>query len=285
LGNGYTYANNNPWSNVDPSGLCAQTIKNAVAGLKHTLGGLWDTLKKMESNAERGLAEDGSEVEVAKGWFLDPIIGLATGAFNSALGAATNPLGAPGEAIKQAIGVGRFVQDIFENPDTYKAKAIEWAGDPRHIGELGSQTLLAAGGAFVGGEAVAGRAAGLAEEAAGAANAARVAEDLAGAASRAAESVGSGSGPAYGTRVHAAFKQEVLGMEDFSPEVSYLNGAEVKYGTPGSVRVDAIYGPRDKPLAIYDLKTGGASLTQRRIQQIQSHIPGGSSVPVTEVRP
>lgn len=44
-------------------------------------------------------------------------------------------------------------------------------------------------------------------------------------------------------------------------------------------------GTVDAPTAVYDLKTGSATLTPARIQQIQSHLPGGSSVPVYEVRP
>jgi len=42
-----------------------------------------------------------------------------------------------------------------------------------------------------------------------------------------------------------------------------------------------IYAPR----AVYDLKTGSAELTPARIAEIQQHLPGGTSVPVIEVKP
>ena len=106
-------------------------------------------------------------------------------------------------------------------------------------------------------------------------------------ANRAVEIEGPGQGGAYGTRVHTWFAglvQSVFGSE-FSTEVSYLNGREVPYGTKGAVRVDVVQGPRDAPQAIYDLKTGSAELTLERIQQIQQHVPGGSSVPVIEIKP
>jgi RHS repeat-associated protein len=113
-----------------------------------------------------------------------------------------------------------------------------------------------------------------------------LADDLAAAATRARNTVGSGSGGAYGTRVHTAFEAEVQGLnQGLSTEISYLNGREVLRGTPGSVRLDVVNGPRDAPISIFDLKTGGAQLTPARIQQIQSHVPGGANVPVLEVRP
>jgi RHS repeat-associated protein len=113
-------------------------------------------------------------------------------------------------------------------------------------------------------------------------------EDELGAAARSAvDTVGPGSGPVYGTEVHAAFKADVqaLGNPDLSVEVSYLNQEVVPYGTPGSIRADVVLGPVEAPTAIYDLKTGTAYLSPQRIQQIQSQIPGGSSVPVYKVTP
>jgi hypothetical protein len=54
---------------------------------------------------------------------------------------------------------------------------------------------------------------------------------------------------------------------------------------PCSVRLDVVNGPLNAPVSIFDLKTGSATLTPARIQQIQSHIPGGANVPVFPVRP
>jgi len=110
-------------------------------------------------------------------------------------------------------------------------------------------------------------------------------DELSAAANRAATSVGPGSGSAYGTAVHSAFRTEVnaLGDANLLTEQSYLNGVPVRYGTPGSVRLDVVEGPLANPTAGYDLKTGGASLTPSRVQQIQSHLP--SAAPIYEVRP
>ncbi len=113
-----------------------------------------------------------------------------------------------------------------------------------------------------------------------------LADDLAAAATRARNTVGSGSGGAYGTRVHTAFEAEVNGLnQGLSTEISYLNGQVVRRGTASSVRLDVVNGPLNAPVSIFDLKTGSATLTPARIQQIQSHIPGGANVPVFPVRP
>jgi hypothetical protein len=132
----------------------------------------------------------------------------------------------------------------------------------------------------------AGRLARAVDDLAGAKNGATLADDLAAAATRARNTVGQGSGGAYGTRVHTAFEAEVQGLNrGLSTEISYLNGNVVLRGTPGSVRLDVVNGPLNAPVSIFDLKTGSATLTPARIQQIQSHIPGGANVPVFPVRP
>ena len=59
----------------------------------------------------------------------------------------------------------------------------------------------------------------------------------------------------------------------------------VDYGTPGSIRADVVEGPVDAPTGIYDLKTGNATLTPARTAQIQNEVPGGSKVPVKEIKP
>lgn len=97
---------------------------------------------------------------------------------------------------------------------------------------------------------------------------------------------GSGRGPVNGTHAHSAFEAQVkaLGNASFRTEVSYLNGQVVPRGTNGSIRVDVLEGSPTAPRAIYDLKTGNASLSQSRIQQIQSHVPGGANVSVIEIK-
>lgn len=91
----------------------------------------------------------------------------------------------------------------------------------------------------------------------------------------AAKVIGPGKGAVHGTRIHTVLKQLILQLGRFGihVEVSYLNGKVVPAGTPGSVRLDVVVGSREKPEAIYDLKTGGAGLTSTRILQIRQHLP------------
>jgi hypothetical protein len=93
---------------------------------------------------------------------------------------------------------------------------------------------------------------------------------------------------AHGTRVHTVFARRVsaLGLSQFRVEVSYLNGLEVRRGTPGSIRVDVAEGSFEAPTAIYDLKTGTRGLTPARISEIRRHLPAGSKdIPILEIRP
>lgn len=89
----------------------------------------------------------------------------------------------------------------------------------------------------------------------------------------------------YGTLVHSALKTEVDALGgSLRSEVSVLDGHIVRYGTPGSVRLDAVeLGPNGQIQAVYDLKTGCAALTPSRIQQIQQAVR--APVPIYEVRP
>ena len=106
------------------------------------------------------------------------------------------------------------------------------------------------------------------------------------AAQKANTSTGAGRGPVHGTKVHTAFEAEVNALRNanLTTEVSYLNGVRVRRGTPGAVRLDVVEGPVTAPTAIYDLKTGSAKLTPARIAEIQKHVPGGTNVPVIEIR-
>ncbi|MCC7001786.1 MAG: hypothetical protein IT357_06500 [Gemmatimonadaceae bacterium] len=96
--------------------------------------------------------------------------------------------------------------------------------------------------------------------------------------------VGPGRGAVHGTRVHRAM-EKILSAADEATEVSYKNGDVVKRGTPGSIRIDAIEGSMDAPTAIYDLKTGAATLTERRIRLMRKHLPEASKdAPIVEVK-
>jgi hypothetical protein len=52
------------------------------------------------------------------------------------------------------------------------------------------------------------------------------------------------------------------------------------------VRLDVVEGDITSPTAVYDLKTGSATLTPSRISQIRANLPEGSQdTPVTEINP
>ena len=53
-----------------------------------------------------------------------------------------------------------------------------------------------------------------------------------------------------------------------------------------SVRLDVVEGNIFEPNAVYDLKTGSATLTPDRIAQIQANLPTGyQDIPIVEIRP
>jgi RHS repeat-associated protein len=106
------------------------------------------------------------------------------------------------------------------------------------------------------------------------------------AATRATQLAGPGRGPVHGTKAHSIFEQQVksLGRNDLHTEVSYRFGQLVPRGTKGSVRVDVAQGPRNAPVSIFDYKTGSATLSARRIQQLRTHVPGGQNISIFELR-
>ena len=106
-------------------------------------------------------------------------------------------------------------------------------------------------------------------------------------ASSVLKELGKGKGPVYGIKAHAAFAKAAQGLKvgkyTIKTEVSYLEGIIVKHGTKGSARIDAgLYDSKDNLIQVFDLKTGGAKLTEKQIQHIQNHTT--SKVPVTEIR-
>jgi hypothetical protein len=98
---------------------------------------------------------------------------------------------------------------------------------------------------------------------------------LEGLAKQAMESVGPGRGRVHGTHVHAAFAKLVKDaveqgkLSNARTEVSYMeDGPASRYGQAGSLRVDVIWEDKDsKTLKIYELKTGAARLTERRVDR------------------
>jgi hypothetical protein len=91
-----------------------------------------------------------------------------------------------------------------------------------------------------------------------------------------------------GTNIHtewAKLLREKYGSS-VRTERSFLDGVEYDYSPSGSIRVDAImYDATGKPVAIYDLKTGGAELTPARIAEIRAQLPDNlKDVPIKEIR-
>lgn len=110
---------------------------------------------------------------------------------------------------------------------------------------------------------------------------------------KAADIVGPGKGPVYGTHVHGALedliKQGVLDEvlpEGMRAEISYVpNGEEANYGTKGSIRVDIIYEVGSDTVYVYELKTGGAALKEPRIDRTLRYFAGKKTVIVMELNP
>jgi hypothetical protein len=87
---------------------------------------------------------------------------------------------------------------------------------------------------------------------------------------RAHTSVGEGAGPVYGIMVHSAFgadvkRQDIPGIGREGVEQSFSLNDTVHYGLDGSIRTDVVLrdpqAPKERPIAIWDVKTGGAILT------------------------
>jgi len=82
-----------------------------------------------------------------------------------------------------------------------------------------------------------------------------------------------------GILIHLRFAQYVrqLGGE-FDAEVSYYNKAPIRYGFLGSIRADAIYGPRARPFIAFELKTGGAKLQNSERTAYFENLPTGTEL-------
>ena len=94
-----------------------------------------------------------------------------------------------------------------------------------------------------------------------------------------------GTGPVAGTQKHTAFATEVnaLANNSLATEISYKNGEIVPYGTKGSIRFDVLqYNPQGVPIAAWDFKTGSATLTATRIEQMQTK--SGLYIPIYVIK-
>jgi len=97
-----------------------------------------------------------------------------------------------------------------------------------------------------------------------------------------------GKGPVYGTKVHKEFENQINLLKqqgvNVSSEVSYLNGKVVPYGTENSVRADVVVGDINSPTAVYDLKTGGATISTTQMNNYKANLPSSVKT-IEQVKP
>ncbi|MEA3052890.1 MAG: hypothetical protein QOG72_1793 [Sphingomonadales bacterium] len=81
-----------------------------------------------------------------------------------------------------------------------------------------------------------------------------------------------------GIQIHSRFAAIVKGMgnPEYNAEVSYLRGRVVTYGTPGSIRADAVVGNPAAPLFAIELKTGGAYISNAEAAAYWANLPPGT---------
>lgn len=98
----------------------------------------------------------------------------------------------------------------------------------------------------------------------------------------------------YGTEVHKRLADEINGLDDpaYKAEKSILksSGADARYGTKGSVRIDVLENVNADTVCIYDIKTGVSGLLPGRAAELAKEtfevfkrMP--ACIIVTEVKP
>jgi hypothetical protein len=100
---------------------------------------------------------------------------------------------------------------------------------------------------------------------------------------------GTGFGALFGIRVHTDFANKVRaldlpGIGNDGVEQSFSMGSLVRYGAANIIRTDIFLRDRSgEPLAIYDLKTGNASLTPARVRELLKRV-GREGMPVPVIQ-
>ena len=269
--NGYAYAQNSPVANTDVTGLCAVDAGSGAGGQINCSG--------------KPLPKPGNYPGKSGNHRIPPAAGNTDSSGPSFAGTARS---ATSSQVKEA--ETQFQLDALE-AQNFQRPNLPWL-EPAARWQYQNQASLDA----LFGTLVAGGSDSLGSDDSG--NGTFVG-DLSGsevgiptfiqdAASQAANNLGEGKGPVYGTKVHTEFER-ILNSREFeniSTEVTYLHGSIAPNGTAGAVRLDVVIGPRIAPLAVYDLKTGSAKLTDARVAQIRSHLPANYQyIPILEVRP
>ncbi len=82
-----------------------------------------------------------------------------------------------------------------------------------------------------------------------------------------------------GIQIHSYFAARVRALgPNYAAEISYKNGGVVEYGTPGSVRADAVYGNVEKPTYVVELKSGMAAVTPAETHAYKANLPAGTPI-------
>ena len=106
------------------------------------------------------------------------------------------------------------------------------------------------------------------------------------------EIVGPGSGSLYGVAVHTEFArsvraQDLPGIGKDGVEQSFSLSDVARYGLDGTIRTDVVLrdpeSNNDRPIAVWDVKTGGARLGGSRVREIREYLGVGSDVPIIEL--
>jgi hypothetical protein len=93
----------------------------------------------------------------------------------------------------------------------------------------------------------------------------------------------------YGTEVHYAFAATVRAMNlpgigVTGVEQSFDREGEARYGKDGSIRTDVVLRNEEgQIIAIYDLKTGNATIRPPRAEELRAMTKAGPDVPVIEL--
>lgn len=117
-----------------------------------------------------------------------------------------------------------------------------------------------------------------------------VTDKLHGIASDVHDLLGDGAGAGYGTVFHHEFAQRVRrsGIPDLTAEVSFNDKMEVPYASPDSVRTDVVLRNYKDGVpsvtAIWDLKTGNATLTASRAREIRQKAGATEDTPLIELQ-
>jgi hypothetical protein len=100
---------------------------------------------------------------------------------------------------------------------------------------------------------------------------------------------GEGYGPEYGTAIHKDFgdavkAENLRGIGRAGVERTYGREPDDPYGAKDSIRTDIILrNDIGDPIAIYDVKTGSATLRAARVQELRDKTDASLSVPVIEM--